>query len=342
MAGTGDSEVAGGRRVSPRPDSTHVTIHEVADAAGVSIGTVSRVLNERGGVSPATRTRVRAAMESLGYRPDRAARELSNRRPVTVGLSTAYGHRRLIPYFVLFVEHLMEELASSGLRLRDVPTGRDGLPSEAVDAYMLFGAHADDPRIAELERRGTPFVLVGHRHGIRSVAADDVAGGRIAAEHLLRLGHHQVLHVTGDPHSQAMSDRARGFQRAYAEVGAAAPRLLECEELSSLGAYRALARDLSEHPTRDFTAIFAATDEMAVGVMAALNDAGVRVPTAVSVVGFDDMPEIGERLTTVRQDISAIAKTAVELLHEALNGAPVRGVRVPVSLVVRGTTAERR
>lgn len=321
-----------------------VTIHDVADASGVSIGTVSRVLNQRSGVSPSTRARVQAAVESLGYQPDRAARELSNRRPVTVGLSTAYGHRRLIPYFMLFLEHLMEELASSGLRLRDVPTGHDGLPAETADAFMLFGAHADDPRIADLARRNVPFVLVGRREGVRSVAADDLAGGRLAAEHLLRLGHSRALHVTGEPHSQVMGDRAAGFLEAYARAGAPRPQLCDCDDLSALGAYRAVARLLSGHAGEalPFTAVFAATDEMANGVIAALTDAGLRVPADVSVVGFDDMPEIGQELTTIRQDIAAIARTAVELLHEALNGAPVRGARVPVSLVVRGTTAERR
>lgn len=326
------------RRSEPR-DPTHVTIHDVAAAAGVSIGTVSRVLNHRSGVSPATREMVRAAVARLGYQPDRAARELSNRRPVTVGLSTAYGHRRLIPFFMLFLEHLMDELATSGLRLRDVPTGRDGLPAEPADAYMLFGAHPDDPRVSDLQSRGVPFVLIGHQDGVRSVAADDVAGGRRAAEHLLRLGHTRALHVTGELGSQAMADRAAGFLAAYAEAGAPEPRVLECDDLSALGAYRAVARDLADSA---YTAVFAATDELANGAIAALADAGLRVPSDVSVVGFDDMPEVGEDLTTVRQDIAAIARTAVELLHEALNGAPVRGVRVPVSLVVRGTTAERR
>jgi len=196
---------------------------------------------------------------------------------------------------------------------------------------------------------------------VRSVAADDFDGGRLAAEHLLRLGHSRVLHITGELQSQAMGDRAAGFEAAYAEAGGQRPRLLECDDLSALGAYRAMARDLARlqgdettrtleikrpHAAADhsltYTAIFAATDELATGAIAALSDARIRVPADVSVVGFDDMPEIGEALTTVRQDIAAIARTAVELLHEALNGAPVRGVRVPVSLAVRGTTAERR
>src|SRR5690606_20409178 len=176
----------------------------------------------------------------------------------------------------------------------------------------------------ELKAHNVPFVLVGRRHGVRSVAADDVAGGRLAAEHLLRLGHSQVLHVTGEPHSQAMGDRAAGFIHAYERAGAPRPTICYCDDLSALGAYRAVAQHLDTqpdahhdaHPGAPHTAIFAATDEMANGVISALTDAGLRVPADVSVIGFDDMPEIGEGLTTIRQDIADIARTAVELLHE--------------------------
>src|SRR5690606_25381220 len=143
------------------------------------------------------------------------------------------------------------------------------------------------------------------RDGVRSVAADDAGGGRLAAEHLLRLGHTEVLHVTGDLQSQAMSDRADAFPAAYAKDGVARPQLVVCDELSALGAYRAMARHLggrqreSQHLPRDraglpgahtrpllgHTAVFAATDEMATGVIAAHDDAGSRVPADVSVVG---------------------------------------------------------
>src|SRR5690606_11833467 len=344
----GPSEAAGGARRTVRgqggrrgPAGRRPTIHDVARDAGVSIGTVSRVVNERGGVRQVTRERVLASIARLGYRPDRAARELSVRRPVTIGLSTAYGHRRLIPFFVLFLEHLLDELATSGLRLRDVPAGEDGLPTEPADAYILLGAHADDPRLAALERQGVPFVLVGHREGVRSVAADDVAGGRVAGEHLTGLGHRDVVHVTGDERSQIFADRLAGLRQALAAAGAPPPTVLTCEDPSALGAYRALRAHL-EGEGAGFSAVLAAPDEMAVGCVAALGDAGRAGPRDVSVVGFDDMPEVGESLTPVRQDIAEVARVAVELLHEGLRGASVRDVRVPVRLVARGTTAERR
>ncbi len=328
-----------------RRSSTEVvgrpTIRDVARHAAVSVGTVSRALNDRAGVHPETRRRVRDAVAALGYAPDEAARELAIRRPVTVGLSVAHGHRRLTPFFVLFLEHLLDGFASSGLRVRDVPTGPNGLPTEETDAVVLLGAHPDDPRIAHLQVLGRPFVLVGHRDGVRSVAADDVAGGRLAAEHLLRLGHRSLLHVTGDPHGQAFGDRHRGFREALAaarDPAATAP-VLVCDDLTTLGAYRALRRYLADAVAP--TAIFAATDELAVGCLAAAADLGLRVPHELSVVGFDDLPEIGEGLTTIRQDFGALARVTIDLLLEGLRGDPVRAVRLPVHLLARGTTAER-
>jgi LacI family transcriptional regulator len=330
---------SGGFPAEAGGSSGRATIRDVAQRSGVSVGTVSRALNGRAGVHPETRRRVQAAVAALGYAPDRAARELSIRRPVTVGLSVAQGHRRLIPFFVLFLENLLDGLASSGLRVRDVPTGTNGLPTESSDAFVLLGAHPDDPRIPHLESLRRPFVLLGHRQGVRCVAADDVAGGRLAAEHLLRLGHLSMLHVTGAPTGQGFADRWRGFRDALRAAGAPPAVTLACDDATPLGGYRALRRHLAEGPVP--TAIFAATDELAVGCIAAATDLGLRVPHDLSVVGFDDLPEIGEGLTTIRQDIGALATVTVELLHEGLRGQAVRSVRLPVTLLARGTTAER-
>jgi LacI family transcriptional regulator len=323
-----------------RRPAARVTIRDVASAAGVSIGTVSRALNGRAGVHPDTRLRVSAAVAELGFDPDQAARELSNRRPVRVGLSVAHGHRRLVPYFVLFHAHLLDALASGGFRIHDIPTGRDGLPTEEADVFILLGAHADDPRIGHLEALGRPFVLIGHRPGVRSVAADDAQGGRLAAEHLLRLGHRDLLHVTGDLHSQVFADRADAFAQALRAAGIEPPKPLVCDDLTALGAYRALRLHLEtgHRPS----ALFAATDEMAIGCRAAALDAGLAIPVDLSIVGFDDMPEIGADLTTIRQDIGEVARVAVDLLHEALRGDDVRHARLPVHLITRGSTAERR
>lgn len=317
------------------------TIGDVASAAGVSTGTVSRVLNNRAGVKPETKTQVLATMKSLHYQPDKAARALSLRQSTLVGLSISSGSRRLIPFFMLFLEHLVGELQLDGFRLEEILSRPDGLPERLTDAMVLFGAHDDDPRIPHLQDKGVPFVLVGHGEGVRWVVPEDYDGGRQATGHLLRLGHEEIVHISGFMSNQAFHDRYRGYCDVLKEAGLPVARahLLD-GEFSSLGAYRAL-RKAHEEGLR-FTAVFAASDEMAVGAIAALQDLGLRVPVDVSVVGFDDLPEIGEDLTTVRQDIDRIAAKAVLLLKEGLRGEPVRHETVPVRLIVRGTTAKRR
>lgn len=329
------------RQTSTQTQPRRITIDDVARAAGVSTGTVSRVLNDRPAVRASTRARVLAAVERLHYRPDQAARELSFRRPVRIGLSIAPVGRRLTPFYMLFLERLMEAFATEGYRLEEVPCGADGLPVHLADAMVLFGAHDDDPRVPFLSAREVPTVLIGRSATLPSVAPDDRDGGRQAAAHLLRLGRHRILHITGGIETQAAFDRYDGYRSALVEAGVPADDgLLMTVEPTSLGAYRALRRGLEGGLELD--AVFAASDEMAVGARAALEDAGLGVPLDVSVVGFDDLPEIGETLTTVRQDIAAVARQAAALVREALAGAAPRHVTVPVQLISRASTARRR
>ncbi|ADI15978.1 LacI family DNA-binding transcriptional regulator [Truepera radiovictrix] len=321
--------------------AARVTIEDVARAAGVSTGTVSRVLNRRAGVKAATRHAVLEAVSRLEYRPDAAARELSLRHPKRIGFHVAPSSTRFSPFYTLFAQHLSAALQESGLRLETVPSRPDGLPARSADAFVLVGLHDDDARIGYLHAQGIPVVLAGHAEGERWTRADDVDGGRQAALHLLRLGHTELLHVTGDLGGQAAFDRFRAFRGALQEAGVALPdaRVLD-GGFTTLGAYRAVRRALEGGVT--FTGVFAASDEMACGVIAALEDAGLRVPGDVSVVGFDDLPEFGDGLTTVRQDVAKVAATAAALLKESLRGEPPRSEVIPVQLVVRGTTARRR
>ena len=325
------------------PKPSKATITDVAKAAGVSTGTVSRVLNNRPGVKARTKAQVLATIEALGYRPDAAARELSANQGKRVGLHVATGERRmvLIPYFMLFLEHLVEEVQREGFRLHQVPSRPDGLPEYLTDGVVLLGAYEDDPRVTYLQEAGVPFVLVGHSDGVRSVAPDDFDGGKQAAAHLLKLGHRDIVHMSGFTNSQASFDRFRGFKLVLEGAGLEPPEahLLD-GEFTSLDAYRALRRAY-EKGLR-FSAVFAASDEMALGVIAALEDLGLRVPADVSVVGYDDLPGVAPSLTTVRQDIAQIAAAAVTLLQEGLRGEPVRHQVLPVQLVVRATSSRRR
>ncbi len=321
------------------PEGLRPTIQDVASAAGVSTGTVSRVLNGRPGVKASTKVVVLEAVTRLEYRPDTAARQLSGGRTKRIGFHVSAHNSRFSPFYMLFTEHLIAGLEKDGYRLDDIPSRPDGLPAQLPDGMVLFGVHDDDLRIPYLEAQGVPFVLEGHAPGQRWVRADDYSGGRQATEHLVRLGHTDILQLGGDPSGQAAFDRLRGYRDVLAENG-----LMTLEPLSGsfsvLGAYRAVRRALDAGI--QFSALFAASDEMACGAIVALEDAGLRVPGVVSVVGFDDLPEFGEGLTTVRQDIAKVAETAVALLKEGLAGEPVRHEIVPVQLVVRGTTARRR
>lgn len=311
------------------------TIGDVARVAGVSTGTVSRVINGRSGVHPQTRERVLEVVERLSYVPMQAARELTGHTE-TVGILLAPEVRRYIPYYLLFFEHLAEALWREGMRLEETPTDPAGLPLKAAQAYVLMGAHDHDPRIETLTQQGTPFALIGVYPGAFCVAPDDEAGGYAATRHLLELGHRSILHLTGQPQHQAGRERLAGYRKALRAYRVGDETVLD-GDFSTLTAYRAVRRAW-EGGLR-FSAVFAASDEMAVGAMAALEDVGVSVPLEVSVVGYDDLPEIGATLTTVRQDIAEIARTATQLVQAAISKESPHGIRIPVQLVVRGSTS---
>jgi LacI family transcriptional regulator len=328
----GDEE----KRTNPAVRRT--TIKDVAQHAGVSTGTVSRVLNRHSAVKPTTRQRVLSVMQELNYEPDLVARELSRGSGPIIGLSVGAGSRRLIPFFMLFLEHLAEATQEQGFRFEEIPTDANGLPRYTTDAMVLFGAHDDDTRVPYLMEQRIPFVLVGHREGVRWIAPDDIDGGYQAGRHLVRLGHRRILHLSGFLPGQAATDRLAGFRRALdeADVELPADHVLD-GRFTALDAYRRTMRYYREGGSA--TAIFAASDEMAVGALAALEDLDLRVPSQVSLVGFDDLPEFGEDITTVRQDIALLAGTSVELVKEAMAGKPVRHELIPVHLVARNTTA---
>ena len=326
------------------------TIHAVAEAAGVSVSTVSRVLNDRPGVKERTRRIVLDAIERLDYTPDLTARELSLGQVTRVGLNSSYGNRRLTPFATVFRERLFGELYQRGFRFEDVPSLNNGMPARMTDVMVLTGLLDDDPRVPFMRERGIPFVVLGDVKDAHSVASDDYSGGCRAAEHLLRLGHRDMLAVTGGSSrprtahfntlGQAAFERQRGFENALEAAGVPfGPERVVRGDFTALGAFLAVSRALKE---TKFSAVFAFSDEMAEGAVAAVEEAGLSVPDDVSVVGYDDLPEIGETFTTVRQDIAAFATSTVELLREALASEPPRHVTLPVTLVVRGTTSRRR
>lgn len=318
----------------------HITIQDVARAAGVSTGTVSRALNGRYGIKEETRQAILAVVKALNYQPDQAARELSFRQTTRIGFHI-HSKRKLSPFFMLFLKHLVQELGAGGYRLEEIPGRPDGLLEYLTDGVILLGAHSDDQRIPYLQKHQIPFVLVGRDQDIRWIAPDDFDGGYQATRHLLRLGHTAIMHLTGSRGVPGEYDRYQGYRAALAEAGLELlPELVLAGDFTTLGAYRTVRKACEEG--LNFSAIFAASDEMAIGAIAALEDMQLKVPTDISVIGFDDLPETGESLTTIRQDIALIAHEAIKLLKEGLAGEKVRHRVVPVQLVVRNTTAWKK
>jgi len=332
-----------------------VSMADVAAVAGVSGQTVSRVVNASPRVDPDTRTRVEAAMASLGYRPHRAARALRTGRTQTIGLLVStlatVGNSRMLQavadaaaargYALMVVT-----LRADGGAASDVPEAFERLREQGVDGVVVLNeataAARETPAPAGLGLvvvDAPPESAVGGRSGI--VQSDHAAGARAATAHLLALGHRTVHHLAGPAGSFAASERERGWREALAAAGADAPRVVRGDWTAASG--HAAAAVLVSDP--DATAVFAANDQTALGVVRAFADAGRRVPDDVSVVGFDDVADAADYrppLTTVRQDFDRLGELAVAALIAGIEDGEAGFEIVPATLVVRDSTAPPR
>ncbi|MFM9589410.1 LacI family DNA-binding transcriptional regulator [Streptomyces scabiei] len=323
---------------------------DVARLAGVSRKTVSRVLNNEPYVSDEVRERVLAATEELGYRLNHAARALASGRTRSIGvvaLGTAgYGTASLL----MGIEQAVRN-AGYALRVVNTPDGAPRSIAGAVESLLeqgVDGLVVSEPLVeGDVALRidvpvlflGAPPAFTATRTLTVGVGAQPLA--RAATEHLLDLGHPTVHHLAGPRYWYATKDRIEGWRAALNARGAYEPPLLNGDWSAASGytAGRALAAD------RSVTAVFAAGDEMAIGLIHALREAGRRVPDDISVVGFDGNPVfayVSPPLTTVRQPFDAAANEGIRLLVHAIEKpdiAPPPASDPPVELVVRGSTA---
>jgi DNA-binding LacI/PurR family transcriptional regulator len=324
-----------------------VTIYEVADRARVSISTVSNVLNKPDRVSAATRERVLTAVDELGFVPKVQAVSLARRGTGRVGVMapfTAYGSylRRLsglltaateLEIDLLVFDHESAALASSPV-LASMPVhGR-------LDGLIVMGLRIEDAIADRLRERGLPTVAVDADSALFSrVIIDDGAGGRTAAAHLRDRGHRQVGYLlerqVSDYESQAIR-RLTGFREVITE---AAGSVVVTSSDNSIDAARAAATGLLDSAERP-TAIMAHHDALAVGVLLAARDRGLRVPGDVAVMGFDDGEmAMAADLTTVRQPFEESGSTALSVLLGHLGGSDLRSTTtLDVRLVERSTT----
>lgn len=324
-----------------------VTIYEVADRAQVSISTVSNVLNKPDRVSRATRERVLAAVDELGFVPKVQAVSLARQGTGRIGVMapfTSYGSylRRLsglltaateLEIDVLVFDHESAALASSPV-LASMPVhGR-------LDGLVVMGLRIEDAIADRLRQRRLPTVAVDADSALFSrVVIDDRAGGRTAAEHLRDRGHRHVGYLlerqVSDYESQAIK-RLAGFREVIAAAGGS---VTEARSDNSVDNGRRAAAELLDAAERP-TAIMAHHDALAVGVLLAARDRGLRVPQDVAVMGFDDGEmAVAADLTTVRQPFEESGSTALSVLLGHLGGSELRSTTVlDVSLIQRSTT----
>ncbi|WBU36915.1 LacI family DNA-binding transcriptional regulator [Homoserinibacter sp. YIM 151385] len=322
-------------------------IRDVAARAGVSYQTVSRVLNDSPSIREATRDRVLAAIAELGYRPNQAARALVTSRSRTIGIlsamTTHYGPQTAINAIELAAREAGYRLTITNSQTSDyasIKASLDYLLSQSIEALVVI---APQVRVYEAIHElsiSVPFVAIestGRDIG-RSLSVDQVAGARLATRHLIDLGHTDILHIAGPQDWIEAEARMQGYLRELgdAELRTRAPILGDWS--ASFGYYAGL--ELLR--VRDFTAIFAGNDQMALGLLHAARDSGVDVPGELSVVGFDDIPESAHflpPLTTVRQNFAEMGRRAVGILLEELRGSlDADHAMIAPELVVREST----
>jgi LacI family transcriptional regulator len=333
----------------PREESGLATISEVARHAGVGIATVSRVLNGSPAVREQTRLRVLDAIAELGYAPNPAARALSTGRTLSIGVVAPFFTRPSVMERLRGISHV---LAGAGYRLVLFDVERPGQDFESfrtlpggLDGLLSISLCPPEPDLARFVAAGMPVVLVDHPdQRLPGVYTDDVAGGRLATEHLLELGHRRIAFIGDFEHNyhgfMSSAMRRTGYEQALAAAGLDVEPQLVRRAAHGREPAVALTRELLALPEPP-TAVFAASDTQAIGVLEAADALGVDVPGDLSVVGYDDI-ELARYagLTTVAQPLEESGSRGAELLLAALeDAAPVRK-KLTVDLVVRSTTAE--
>ncbi|MEC3909761.1 LacI family DNA-binding transcriptional regulator [Sphingobium sp. CR2-8] len=331
---------------SPRASS----LADLAQIAGVSVATVSRSLSGSSVIARATRERIEKLAQEHGFQVNRAARNLRLGRTGAIGVVLPLGHETQQhlsdPFFMSLIGPLADALADRGYDLllsRVIPTDGQWLDrivdGGRVDGVLLIGQSDQIDTIERVAARYAPLIVWGAQvdgYAQLTVGSDNVAGGRMAADHLLAQGRRHLAFF-GNPDIPEFAARHAGFRTALAQAGMDDGRLLPAH-LTTQASYDAIRAFLADHPPID--GIVAASDVIAMSALRALGDAGLRVPGDVAVVGYDDVMVASQTtppLTTIRQDVARGAALMVALLFDQLAGTPAVSACMAPQLVLRAS-----
>ena len=322
-------------------------IRDAGRLAGVSYQTVSRVLNDSPNIRSATRDRVLAAIDELGYRPNQAARTLVTSRSRTIGVLTSmsvhYGPTTAINALEVSAREAGYRISLTTLATGDDASIRgslDFLMSQGIEALVVIAPQERIIQALADASMSIPTITLdtSGRANAHSVGVDQVTGARLATQHLIDLGHTDIVHIAGPRDWIEADARMQGYLQALSDADLRTRAPILGDWSASFGYYA--GRELLRY--RDFTAVFAGNDQMALGFLHACREMGIDAPGEMSVVGFDDIPEAAHfapPLTTVRQDFAEIGRRAMSMLLALIDGGDAEQARVLPELVLRASTA---
>lgn len=327
-------------------DDMRVTIEDVAQKAGVSVVTVSRVINGVKTVRENNREKVLQAMKELDYEPNPAARILASGKTKIIGLTITNLNDTFFEQVVKSVNKQSEKkgyfLALSVLPLDEAESFL--FQKDRVDGIILLCPTNEEKSIDKLNKMNIPYVLLDNQkeYDVPSVVVDNYQGGYDATTHLIELGHKRIAHISGSSIYLSSVERKRGFIDALKDKNLKPYAVEECNYTVKAG-YDVMSKWIADGIVP--SAVFAGDDFIALGVMNALLNAGLRIPEDVSIIGYDDQKfasELQPRLTTIRQPAAEVGKKGVELLISLLNEQAVEQhtkIKLPSELIVRDSTA---
>lgn len=328
-----------------------VTMREVAQKAGVSIKTVSRVVNDQGEIADSTRQRVMIAITELGYRPSRLARAMVTQRSHTVGLVIPDITNPFFPEVARGIQDLAKAKDYNVFicntdedALEDLQT-LHSLADQAVDGIIIFSSMVSDDKLKSFADSFRPIVTINRQFehpSVSLVIVDNYRGARLAMTHFLEKGHTAIAMLTGNSASPSKIRRVKGYCDALTEAGLPVkPEWIIPDTPSMTNGYTATRRLLTEYP--EITAIFAYNDLLGLGALRACFELGRQVPADCAVIGFDDIQlasMVTPSLTTVHYDKYALGQMAMNRLFEMIEAphSSFPPLTVPVTLLVREST----